>query len=231
MAFPDPGVTALEALAVYNVVQNLLVPDRAYVPANLAVAAGLVTFARRQDMTFGDLGLGSESLRSGLRWGGAVGGALGVAILAAGSSPRFDRWLLDDRARGHSPGEAVYLCLVRFPLGTALFEEVAFRGVLDGLLRRASGANTARVATATWFGLWHIIPTWRAYPQMGSGSRSVTGRASATAAGVAVTALSGLGFTGLRERSGSVAAPWLAHAAINAASYLAARRAWRSAGV
>lgn len=230
MASADPAVDVLGALAVYNVVQNLLVSDRAYVPANTAVAVGLVTYARRRGLSSDEIGLGSGSMPRGLRWGGVVGFGLGAAILISGATRRFDKWLLDERAQGDAPGEAVYLSLVRFPVGTALFEEVAFRGVLDGLLRRASGATAARMATAASFGLWHIIPTWQAYPQMGTAGSSVTGRALATASGVAVTAVSGVGFTALRERSGSVAAPWLVHAAINTATYLAARRAWRFAG-
>ena len=48
----------------------------------------------------------------------------------------------------------------------------------------------------------------------------------AALSGAVLTGLSGFGFTALRERSGSVAAPWLAHAAVNTVSYLAARRAW-----
>lgn len=37
MTNTDPGVTILGALATYNVVQNLILSEKAYVPANLAM--------------------------------------------------------------------------------------------------------------------------------------------------------------------------------------------------
>ena len=42
---------------------------------------------------------------------------------------------------------------------TVLFEEVAFRGVLWGLLRRGHGTLTATVVSSALFGLWHVLPS------------------------------------------------------------------------
>jgi membrane protease YdiL (CAAX protease family) len=233
MTHVEPGVTAVGALAAYNVVQNLLITDRAYVPANLVVTAGLVAFARKSGTSLDAMGLGRERLGEGLRVGGTVAAGVGAAALAASLTRGLDRWLLDERARGHRRGEVAYRALVRFPLGTALFEEVAFRGVLDGLWTCRAGGDSARVVTAVAFGAWHILPTFRFYPAMGIGdgkSASTRERCGAALSGAVITGLSGLGFTALRQRSDSVAAPWLAHAAFNVGSYLAARRAWRAAG-
>ena len=228
----DSGVSVLGALAAYNIVQNLMIPERAYVPANLAMTAGLVAFGRRSGISLDDdMGLGRERMRGGLLVGGAVGTAVGAAAFAAGSDRRLATWFLDERARGHRRGEVAYRVAVRFPLGTALFEEIAFRAVLDGLWRRSSGARVARLTTAVAFGAWHLIPTFRFYPEMGAARGSVPSveeRGEAALWGAILTGASGLGFTALRERTGSVAAPWLAHAAINTVSYLAARRAWRA---
>jgi membrane protease YdiL (CAAX protease family) len=58
---------------------------------------------------------------------------------------------------------------IRFPLGTALYEEVAFRGVLGALWTRRSGERTARTVAAAAFGAWHILPTVRLYPDMAGG--------------------------------------------------------------
>jgi len=233
MTSTDSGVSVLGALAAYNIVQNLVISERAYVPVNLATTAGLVVFGRRSGISLDDMGLSRERMREGLLVGGAVGAAVGAAALAAGSDRRFASWFLDERAQGHRRGQVVYRVAVRFPLGTALFEEIAFRGVLDGLWRRSSGVRAARLTTAMAFGAWHLIPTFRFYPEMGAARGSVPSveeRGAAALWGAILTGASGLGFTALRERTGSVAAPWFVHAAINTVSYLAARRAWRAVG-
>ncbi len=233
MARADPAVTALGTLAAYNLVQNVVIPEAGYVPANVAVTAGLVAFARRSGLASRDIGLDPADLRSGLRLGGVVAGGIAAGFVAGVWSGRFDRWLLDERARGHKPAGAAYRSMVRFPVGTALFEEVAFRGVLDGLWRRRSGPGAARAVTASAFGLWHILPTYRLYPSMGLGAGHAAGtkeKLMATVGSVLLTAASSFGFALLRDRSQSVAAPWLAHAAYNTGGYLAARRVWQRSG-
>jgi membrane protease YdiL (CAAX protease family) len=226
----SPEVVGLSALGAYNLLQNLVVSDRAYVPANLAMTAGLIAFARRSGVSIEQMGLGRERLGEGVLLGGMTAAGAGLVTIAA--ARRFGRWFLDERARDHGPGEATYRALIRFPVGTALFEEVAFRGVLDALWRRR-GDSFARVVTVLSFGVWHLLPTFRGYPGMGAGngpSASMGERCLAAVFGAAATSLSGFAFTALRERAGHVAAPWLAHASINTWSYLAARRAWSMAG-
>ena len=44
------------------------------------------------------------------------------------------------------------------PLGTVLLEEVAFRGVLWGLLAHMDGPRVATLVSHSLFGLWHILP-------------------------------------------------------------------------
>ncbi len=234
MRSPDPAVTALGALAVYNLIQNLALGERAYVPANLGMTAGLVALARRADVPYREMGLGIGEIPSGLRLGGAVASGVGAGFALASRLRRFDGWLKDERAAGHGAAGAAYRAAIRFPLGTALFEEVAFRGVLDGLWRRRRGPRGARLVTAAAFGFWHLLPTFRLYPGMGVGSGPGAGRgerAQAALGGAVLTALSSFGFAWLRDRSGSVAAPWLAHGAYNTGGYLAARRAWSRSAV
>jgi membrane protease YdiL (CAAX protease family) len=231
---PDPAVTALGALAAYNLVQNLALGERAYVPANLGMTVGLVALARGADIPYREMGLGVDELASGMRLGGVVAAGVGVGFAVVSRLGRFDGWLRDERAGGHGAAGAAYRAAIRFPVGTALFEEVAFRSVLAGLWRRKSGARRARVVTAAAFGAWHLLPTYRLYPGMGFGSGREAGRGErmrAALGGALLTAVSSFGFSWLRDRSGSVAAPWLVHAAYNTGGYLAARRAWsRSEG-
>ena len=73
----------------------------------------------------------------------------------------FRRWFADDRVRAESRREVAYETLARIPIGTALFEEVAFRGVLTGLLLRTMAAGPAYAVSSAVFGLWHVLPTLR----------------------------------------------------------------------
>src|SRR5690606_29273467 len=149
-----------------------------------------------------------------------------MVVAALSRIPATRRLFLDSRARGHHRGQRWYRAAVRFPVGTALFEEVAFRGVVYGMWRRG-GASTLRapLASSALFGLWHIIPTHQALVVSGSGAGPAR-RAGLVAAGVVASAVSGLGFVWMRSGSGSLAAPWATHAAFNSLSYLAATAAW-----
>ncbi len=220
----DPAVQALAGAAAYNLLQNFAIADALYVPANLGTAAGFVAFGKRSGLSPDMMGLGRAQIGSALMAGSLVAGAIGAGLWQVARHPRLSRWMLDERARGHTPTGAFYRAVVRFPLGTALFEEVVFRGVIDGLWRRR-GDRAARVATAVAFGCWHLVPTYREFPKMAI-AITPRRRVLATLGGAVVTGLSSIGFTMLRERSGGVVAPWLAHTAFNTGSYLLARHAW-----
>ena len=48
---------------------------------------------------------------------------------------------------------------MRIPVGTVLWEEIAFRGVLQAALRRVMPGGAAIAVTSGVFGIWHIRPT------------------------------------------------------------------------
>lgn len=220
---------ALGALVAYNVAQNTAVSERGYVPANLAATAGLLVLARRSGSSWSELGFDPAGLRPGLDLGARVGAGIAALSWAALASPSTRRFLLDDRANGHTPVGVLYRAAVRFPIGTALFEEVAFRGVLEGLWRRRSGPATARIVSAVSFGAWHLLPTYRLYPEMAVGGvgSGRSERITAALGGAIVTGFAGFGFSWLRSKPDSIAAPWIVHAANNSIAYLAARKAWQ----
>ncbi|MFO7548860.1 MAG: CPBP family intramembrane glutamic endopeptidase [Acidimicrobiia bacterium] len=209
-----------------------MLPERAYVPVNLAVAGGLVAYARHSGATWEDLGLEPSRLPSGALWGVAAAVGAGAAIGTISALEPTRPLLLDERALGHTSAQAAYRATTRFPLGTALFEEVAFRGVVEGLWARRVGTRRAAVVTATAFGCWHLLPTYRASQSWALPTKSGSGAGTAVAvAGAVATGAASLGFSWLRRRSGGLLAPWTAHAAFNTLSYLAARRAWQKTSV
>jgi membrane protease YdiL (CAAX protease family) len=122
--------------------------------------------------------------------------------------------LRDKRVAGLSGRRLAYQVLLRIPLGTVCWEEVAFRGVLHAALRRVLTERAAIAAQSALFGVWHVRPaaeTLRAN-QLAPGR---TARIAAVAAVVAGTAAADALLSVLRERSGSLAAPVLLHLAAN----------------
>ncbi len=115
---------------------------------------------------------------------------------------------------------------MRIPLGTALAEEVIFRGSLLGLFTQRHSPAAAASMSSILFGLWHVLPTLRTLPLNPAGAR-VHGNPKRTGgavlAAVTSTALAGYGLAWLRFRSGSLAASAVAHASLNGIAYLAAR--------
>lgn len=225
-----PASAVIGVLAVHNLTQNYLLNQRGYVSGNLVVSSLLAGLARMAGVSWEEMGLDPNRLRHGLRLGARLGWIAAPAGILVFAHPATRPYLLDRRAEVASRGEMWGRALVRFPLGTALFEEMAFRGVLPALLRTRRPA-AADLLSAGFFALWHIIPTARALAgnPLGEGMPRRR-RAAVVVTGSVVAGLFGLVFSALRERSGSLAAPWLAHASLNTVSFLTATAATRLAG-
>ncbi|HEY7584001.1 MAG TPA: CPBP family intramembrane glutamic endopeptidase [Acidimicrobiia bacterium] len=222
-------IPPLALLAAYNVVQNTLLPQAAYVPSNLVATAALITQARSQGCSWDDLGLDLREARRSLA-AGLVGVSLTAGVMAAASLvPATQRYLVDERARGHERRAILFRSLIRFPLGTALFEEVAFRGVLYGSWRKQMSPARAALLTAAAFGVWHLLPGRTALAGNPLQASFSSKRATATAvlAGAAVTGVSSLLLTKLRVHTRSLLAPWLVHAGVNSIGFLGGVVAWR----
>jgi membrane protease YdiL (CAAX protease family) len=218
-------VVALSAgLLSWSFVANLGIGDAGYVPRNLLATGGLLVLARRARLDHAALGVRRSDLARGLRWGAASSAAIAVTVAAGyGLADAVEPVgaLLDDDRADLTTGELATAVLIRIPLGTALSEEVAFRGVLGAACRRVMAPAVARAWSSVIFGLWHIPPTVVAMRINDTAPRSGTGVATVATA-VAVTTVAGVALDGLRERSGGLAAPVLAHWAVNAFGLVAA---------
>ena len=107
----------------------------------------------------GGTGLARRRISAGAKWGGICFGVVAAAYLVALAVPQLRPLITDARVGGLDGGEVAYRVLVRIPLGTVLWEEVAFRGVLLAALARLSSLRVAVAISAGVFGLWHIRPT------------------------------------------------------------------------
>ena len=215
------AVGAGAALTAYNNVFGLHPwHSRWYVRLNAGATGAALAAAALGGLSAADLGLGRGRWLPGrLGSGLAAGAAAGWLVIAAVPATRP---LLDDnRVAGLDRRAVAYQALIRIPVGTALWEETAFRGVLQAALRRVMPGTAAILVTSGLFGAWHIRPTVQALRVNGLAEdrrRALTG----TLAGVAGTAAGGVLLSWLREHTGRLAAPVLLHAAVNSGALIAA---------
>jgi uncharacterized protein len=209
------------ALALHNVVGNEVVPDAAYVPVNLLTGALLVCLALGAGASFGDLGLGRADASTGLRWGLAIAGVVAVGLAVGIALPPTRGLFHDQRVADLSGAGLAYEALVRIPLGTALFEEIAFRGVLLALLLRLTSTIPAVAVSSALFGLWHILPTISAL-RANDLAEGIAATFGAVVGAVVVTGIGGVLLCALRLHTGSLVAPVVAHTATNSLAIAAA---------
>ena len=204
-------------------------PPRTHVVTGPLASMLLLLVARMAGLTWAELGLGRQALLRGAQAAVAaavavaVGYAVAVAIPLTRGAFRDTRYRLGLKA-------ALYTSLVVIPLGTVLFEEVAFRSVLWGLLAHDLGVPAATAVSACLFGVWHVLPA----TELARTHTSVRGPTTAGSRRVAITVLAavvfttiaGIVFAELRRRSGSLVAPIGLHWATNGLGVLAAARVW-----
>jgi membrane protease YdiL (CAAX protease family) len=178
----------------------------------------LLLLARAAGLGADDVGLGRRSLRRGAVYASVAVVAVALVYVVAAWLPATRSAFLDERYRS-GMSEAMLTAFVVIPLGTILFEEVAFRGVLWGLVRRGWGSTAATLVSSAFFGLWHILPSLRlnrvnpaVTDLVGAGT---TGQVLAVAGAVVFTAAAGVLFCELRRRSGRLLAPIGLHWAVN----------------
>jgi membrane protease YdiL (CAAX protease family) len=148
------------ALAVYNNAANLWPPFNraAYVPANLLASVVLVVVGDAvMGLSRAELGLSRLSVEE-LALGVAIGAAIASPLFLLGRTKRGARAIADRRVSGLRGGALVYQTVVRVPLGTALLEELAFRGVLFAAWR-GEGEVVGYLVSAAVFGVWHVTPS------------------------------------------------------------------------
>ena len=218
-------------LAVVNVAEHFV---RGVLWVGPVVVIALVCFARWTGLSWSQLGLSKDQLRSGSRWGLGAIAVVAAFYLAGVLFPLTRPAFLDARYHLTLPGALLSAFLI-IPVGTILVEEVAFRSVLWAMLARQFTTWLVLVASSVLFGLWHILPSLHlslANQGMGHAVRGVGGAATVVVVVVTVviTAVGGAVAGALRHCSGSVLASAGMHWATNALGVLFGLLAWRLAG-
>ncbi|MGW9369999.1 CPBP family intramembrane glutamic endopeptidase [Streptomyces xanthophaeus] len=220
--WPAVGVT-VAVLAAANLALNRWTGP--WGPVTAVVVSGLLLGVLRwAGGTLADAGLARGTLARGARWALVLIGLVGFVYLAGALLPATRGLFEDRRYEAMDGGEVMLRVFVLVPVGTVLVEEIAFRGVLYGLVRRAGGAVRATAVSSLLFGLWHVLPSLHlatAKPAVNSVvGDSGLGAVLAVLGAVLFTAAAGVLFCELRRRSGSLLAPMGLHWAVNAFGYL-----------
>lgn len=231
MELVAPALLSAACIA-YNNTLNRWPPFQgiSYVPLNLALAMGAVIFGLVvMDLSGEEIGLQGDA---GDAWRGALAAVLITAPIFAVALSHLAHRVADRRVATLKGSGLAYQVLVRIPLGTAVTEEVVFRGVLFASWR-AAGLSTiaSALVAAAGFGLWHVAPTINL---MRANSPEATPRSIGLSVlgAVAFTTAAGLALTWVRLKTGGLVAPIVLHAGTNSlgtlAAVLAARRSGRA---
>lgn len=219
MTFP---VVLAVALVVYGTAINVArVRDVVYVQLNIAAAAIVVVVTSSvADASLADIGLDPPTVPAVAAALAVVGaGAVAVpALVRLGRrSERVAVLLQDERVRHLDRAGVIAAATLRIPVGTAAFEEIAFRGALLAAFSTTLSTPAAVLASSTAFGLWHLAPTSR-YLE----ANRVRERVRPLVVAVVATTLAGVGLCVLRLASGGLLLPWAVHATVNGGGLVAA---------
>ncbi len=213
---------ALAALVLYaNVIVNEVLAPPWYVPFNLGILLVALLVARHEGTTWTELGMRRDTMGRGLAVGGAVALVVVAAIVGAALVPWTRGAFEDERIVEGSIGLSLYHALVRIPIGTALYEEVLFRGVVFGMLSRRFSVLVAATWSSVLFGVWHVLPALDAIETNPVGE-AIGGAVAPVVAAMVSTAVVGMGFVWLRLYARSIVAPIVVHVAANSTAVLAA---------
>jgi len=191
-----------------------------YVPVNLTFAAVIAIIAAATlDLSRVEMGLRGD--RGDVVLPMAILAAFALVVFAIARSRHAPR-IADKRVAGMQGSALAYYVLLRIPLGTAVAEELLFRGALFAAWRDAVASDVeAALASSVAFGLWHISPTIVGLRINDPDASRAKVRAALLGA-VLLTTVAGLGLTWLRVESGGLLGPIVLHAGINSAGALGA---------
>jgi len=128
---------------------------------HLGALAAALAWARAERITPAELGVARSGLGRGLLCGAAIGllGAMPIRLFFA--FPLVSRQAVTQpEFEGLSTHRVLWLLGTRFLIGSALFEEVAFRGLLQAKLRRLLRPGPALLVSSGVFAAWHLVITW-----------------------------------------------------------------------
>jgi membrane protease YdiL (CAAX protease family) len=219
------SLTAVLLVLVVVCVVRTYGPARSGLFLGPVAAALLVAFGRARGLSWSDLGLSRRTWARGGKFAAVAAAVVAAAYTLAAILP-VTRMAFADVRYETSARTALFTAFVAIPVGTVLVEELAFRGVLLGLITRHRGPRWGIATSSLIFGAWHILPSLglnhanAAMHALAGGGTA--GQVGSVLAAVVFTALAGVLLAELRRRSGSILAAVGLHWAVNALGVLIA---------
>lgn len=127
---------------------------------HLAMLGACLAWAAGERIGFRDLGM-SRNAGSSLRWGllaGGIGSVVAGGFLALPTVRH--RFSPPPEWNGMPPRTLMRLFFGNYLVGSAVLEEIAFRGLLHAKLGRHFPPTTAMFVGGAVFAAWHLIITW-----------------------------------------------------------------------
>jgi membrane protease YdiL (CAAX protease family) len=213
-------VATLTLLVGLNLANAFVLDGWLTAPGQGICAALAVLGARQRGYSWEELGLARRNLPAGLRLGGGMAAVIVTGVALVALVPTTRSYFEDERFLDVSAGRVIYEIAFRIPLVTALTEELLFRSVLLAVLLVTCSRWRAVAMSSLLFGLWHVFTALGDLDENEATADFVGWEVIVGVVGVvAATAAAGVVFAWLRLRSGSVVAPWLVHAVLNASTF------------
>lgn len=211
-------------ILLYSTVLERLVPRRFHLYLNIGIAIVAILLGLSFGLNFEQMGLAFNKILPGMFIAILAAGTIVIGTSIIATIPILRRFFLGDNLAKASGKLITYEATIRVPFGTALIEEVLFRGVLLGLLLQHNTMLIAILISSVIFGLWHILPTISMLEQnkiLEKANKDLAHRKYSSIVGVVIiTASAGLIFAWLRILANSIVAPWLLHWSINSSGML-----------
>lgn len=207
-------------ILLYGTVLARLIPRQYHLFLNIGISVVAIIVGLAFGMNWANMGLDLSHILPGF-FVAVVASIIitaGTVIIAA--IPFLRHYFLGENLAQASGKLMAFEAAIRIPLGTALVEEILFRGILLGLLLLHHSTIVALIIAAVIFGLWHIFPTINQIEDNDSVAKALQDKKQRKYGSiigvVAVTTIAGLLFGWLRIIAGGILAPWLVHWSINA---------------
>ena len=211
-------------IVCYGALLSYTLPKKTHLGLNVLFAVIAVFVGILSGLTLGMMGLAPSLMIKGAIYAAGIVALIVVGVFVASRLPLVGHFFANESFAKQSKKRVFYEAGFRVPLGTALLEEVLFRGLLLGLLLQNNSISVALLLSSVIFGLWHIFPTVNQLEANQAAKDMVAGRRGrrilSVIAVVMTTSIAGLCFGGLRIWSDSLVTPWLVHWAINASGIL-----------
>jgi membrane protease YdiL (CAAX protease family) len=189
--------------------------------ALIAAYVTLISFAMLVNLNWDSLGLSKDNISKGLTFAIPF---ITIIVISAIAIFLINPEIFKDERYNQTHTFILYTVLFTLPIFTVLLEELAFRGVLFGVLHTLVSQNIAVLISSLSFGIWHVFSA-------GAISTSALPDSVPKIAIVVViilaTTLAGVFLTWTRIKSGSLVAPILIHWTINSMGILLSYLAWQ----